>query len=284
MKEHNFIEIIKNITNSSYLGDDCAYLPELDIVITQDNFIEDIHFKTDWATPFQIGYKAAAVNISDILASGAKPEYITVGLSIPDVDEIFINELYKGIVAGSYGAKVIGGDITGANKIFISITAIGKTKERNISSRKNAKPDYVIVTNSTFGESAIGLQELQQGKRKSRAIKAHLEPKLDIDFSKNISTTVKESYAMMDTSDGLADALFQIAKASNVKIITPNIAGIFGAEDYKLIAAIPKTYISQLPNYNIIGKVEPFDGTYLQIDKKNYSRYNELGLYDHFGS
>ena len=284
MKEHNFIEIIKNITNSSYLGDDCAYLPELDIVITQDNFIEDIHFKTDWATPFQIGYKAAAVNISDILASGAKPEYITVGLSIPDVDEIFINELYKGIVAGSYGAKVIGGDITGANKIFISITAIGKTKGRNISSRKNAKPDYVIVTNSTFGESAIGLQELQQGKKKSRAIKAHLEPKLDIDFSKNISTTVKESYAMMDTSDGLADALFQIAKASNVKIITPNIAGIFGAEDYKLIAAIPKTYISQLPNYNIIGKVEPFDGTYLQIDKKIYSRYNELGLYDHFGS
>ena len=76
MKEYNFLKIIKDQTQSTYIGNDCAYLKELGIVVTQDNFIEDIHFKRNWATPYQIGYKATAVNISDILASGAEPAYI----------------------------------------------------------------------------------------------------------------------------------------------------------------------------------------------------------------
>ena len=92
MKELDFIKIIKTQTDNKLIGDDCAYIKELSIVVTQDNFIEDIHFKRDWATPYQIGYKAAAVNISDILASGAEPAYITVGLSLPsDIDNNFIN-------------------------------------------------------------------------------------------------------------------------------------------------------------------------------------------------
>ena len=70
MKEQDFIKIIQRQTESTYLGDDCAYLQDLGIVITQDNFLEDVHFRTDWATPFQIGYKAVSVNISDVLASG----------------------------------------------------------------------------------------------------------------------------------------------------------------------------------------------------------------------
>ena len=67
MKEHDFIKIIKEQLQGEYIGNDCAYLKDLGIVVSQDNFIEDVHFKTEWATPFQIGYKAAAVNISDIL-------------------------------------------------------------------------------------------------------------------------------------------------------------------------------------------------------------------------
>ena len=108
MKEYDFIKIIKEQTHSTYLGDDCAYLKDLGIVVTQDNFVENIHFKTDWASPFQIGYKAAAVNTSDILASGAKPAYMTVGLSLPCyIDDNFIKELYKGILKGAYGAEII---------------------------------------------------------------------------------------------------------------------------------------------------------------------------------
>lgn len=282
MKEQDFIKIIKNITKSPYLGDDCAYLKDLGIVVTQDNFIEDIHFKTDWATPYQIGYKAAAVNISDILASGAKPAYITVGLSLPNVDNKFIEELYKGIIDGSYGAEVIGGDITGADKISISITAIGKTQNRRISSRSNAKNGYIIISNGEFGKSSKGLKELQEGKKESEFIRAHLMPELELSLSELIATQIQEDYAMMDTSDGLADALFQIAKASNVKIVTPKIDGIFGAEDYKLVAAVPKDFLKKLNNYKIIGLVEDFDGSYLKIDDKNYKNYDELNLFNHF--
>lgn len=278
MKEHDLIQIIKTQTQSEFLGDDCAYLKDLEIVVTQDNFVEDIHFKRDWATPYQIGYKAAAVNISDILASGAKPEYLTIGLSMPDLGEDFIKEFYKGVNAASYGTKVIGGDITGADKIFVSITAIGSTKGRKISSRKNAKPGYVIISRGKYGESSKGLQELIEGKRETEHIKAHLEPKLDVEFSKRISENIKEDYAMMDTSDGLADALFQIAKASGVTIKTNYIEGMFGAEDYHLAAAVPKGFMDE----NIIAHIYPFDGAYLQIDDKRYLEYDELGLYNHW--
>lgn len=283
MKELDFIKIINEQTKSPYLGDDCAYLKELGIVVTQDNFIEDVHFKTKWATPYQIGYKAATVNVSDILASGAEPKYLSIGLSLPDVDNTFIKELYKGFKAGSYGAEIIGGDITGSDKIFISITAIGKTSNRKISSRANAKAGYVIITNGVYGASARGLKDLISGKKASKEISAHLEPVLDVKFSKDISTQIDTDYAMMDTSDGLADALFQIAKASNVKIITNNIEGMFDAEDYNLVAAIPEDFLNKLNNYKIIGKVVDFDGTYLQIDNKRYAKHDELELYDHFG-
>ena len=117
MKELEFIKIINNITKSPYLGDDCAYLKDEVLVITQDNFVEDVHFKREWATPYQIGYKAAVVNISDLLAAGAIPKYLTIGLSIPnDINDEFVKEFYLGVKAGSYGAEVVGGDITGDRK------------------------------------------------------------------------------------------------------------------------------------------------------------------------
>ena len=283
MKEQDFLEIIKNETKSNYIGDDCAYIEHLNIVLTQDNFVENVHFKTNWSTPYQIGYKAAAVNISDILASGAKPAYLSIGLSLPLVDNNYISELYRGIRAGSYGAQIIGGDITGSDKIFISITAIGLTQNRKISSRKNAKKGYIVIASGEFGESYKGYNELKQGKKNSSAILAHLEPQLDIEFSESISTQITEDYAMMDTSDGLADALFQIAKASNVKIKTKEVNGLFGFEDYKLVAAIPKNFLNKIDNYKIIGEVLEYDGTYLEVGNKKYSNYNELNLYDHFG-
>lgn len=283
MKEHDFIKIIKELTKSPYLGDDCAYLKELGIVITQDNFIENVHFKREWATPFQIGYKATVVNISDILASGAEPAYISIGLSLPNVDNTFIKELYKGIIAGANGAKITGGDITGSDIIAISITAIGKTNGRNISSRANAKPGYIVIANGEFGKSSKGFLELQKGIKNSENILAHLEPKLNPEFSNLISTTVIEKYAMMDTSDGLADALFQIAKASNVKIVTDNIEGIYDAEDYNLVAAIPETYIDSFKNY-YIGKVLESNDYYLEIGDKKYKEYDELKLFNHFSA
>ena len=287
MKELEFINIIKNYADKDLIGDDCAYLKELGIVITQDNFIEDVHFKTDWATPFQIGYKAAAVNISDILASGAKPEYLTIGLSLPNnIDGNFIKEFYRGIQAGSYGAKIAGGDITGADKICISITAIGSCKNRKISSRSHAEEGYVIISYGDFGISSKGLKDLISGEKNTPEIKTHLEPELNPAFSEFIASNIKNNYAMMDTSDGLADALFKIAEASKCTIKANFIDGMFGAEDYNLVAAVPEEFLKILDSnrikYKIIGTVCKNDGCKLQIDSKRYSDYDELKLYNHF--
>ncbi len=282
MKEHDFIKIIQKQTKSPYLGDDCAYLKELGIVVTQDNFIENVHFRTDWATPYQIGYKAAVVNISDILASGAKPAYISVGLSLPDISTDFFEELYRGIIDGALGAEVIGGDITAGETISISITAIGKSDGRKISSRKNAKSGYVVITKGEYGKSALGLKELLNNGKNKDLIKAHLEPVVDYNFSEDISTQISIEYAMMDTSDGLVDALFQIAKASNVKINVDYIEGMFGAEDYNLVAVVPSDFVQNLSNVVQIGYVSDYDGAYLNIAGQNYQNYDELGLFNHF--
>ena len=87
MKEKEFISIIKNTLKSEYIGDDCAYLKDLGIVVTQDSLVENVHFLRKKITPFQLGYKSVMVNISDIAASGGDPKYLTVSISLPsDID------------------------------------------------------------------------------------------------------------------------------------------------------------------------------------------------------
>ena len=201
-----------------------------------------------------------------------------------DIDEDFIREFYRGVDDGAYGAKIAGGDITGADKIFVSITAVGGTEGRQISSRASAKQGYVVITNGKYGLSSRGLDELKNGKRESENISAHLEPKLNPKFSEQISTRIKSDYAMMDTSDGLADALFKIAQASDCTIESDNIEGMFCAEDYNLVAAVPQEFLSRINDYYIIGNVKEYNGYYLKIGNKTFNDYDELGLYDHFQS
>ncbi len=284
MKELDFIKIIKEQIGDEFLGDDCAYLKELGIVVSQDSLIEDVHFKRTWCTPFQLGYKSVTVNISDVLAAGAEPAYVTMALSLPnDIDENFIREFYQGAVAGLHGAKIIGGDITGSKCIVVSIAAIGKTEGRRISSRSHAKVGYKIITRGKYGLSSAGLNELITGGSNQDLIKAHLEPKLDVEFSKRISEQITVDYAMMDTSDGLADALFKIAEASNVSIDAKEIEGIFGAEDYHLVAAVPEEFLDKLNNFYVVGDVIERKDYILKIGERKFKKYDELGLYNHFG-
>ena len=181
-----------------------------------------------------------------------------------------------------YGAKVAGGDITGSDKIFVSITAIGSTKDRKISSRSHAKAGYKVITYGEFGKSSAGLKELQEGKKVSDNIKIHLEPKLNPEFSEMISTKINCDYAMMDTSDGLADALFRIAEASKVTIKSDFIEGMFGADDYGRVACIPGEFLPKISGYKVIGEVLPYNNCYLQIEDRCYKTYDELNLFDHF--
>ena len=304
MKEKEFIEIIKTTLNSGYIGDDCAYLKDLEIVVSQDSLVEDVHFSLKYTTPYQLGYKSVAVNISDICASGAEPKYLTIALSMPNnTDNNFIEQFYKGAKAASNGAEIVGGDITGADKIYISVTAIGKTSGRRISSRSNAKIGQKIVISGNHGSSAVGLKLLQgtefpefNQEEKEYFINAHLMPQAQIEFSKKIAESQKSDYGMMDTSDGLADALYSIAAASNVMLDidfnkVPHLSSLekisdyenyilYGGEDYGLVATVDNPC-----DMIVIGEVKEGCGV-----KINYSSRTEIlteetvekKLYNHF--
>ena len=295
MKEQEFINIIKNITQSKYIGDDCAYLKDLGIVISQDNLVEDIHFSGRFATPFEIGYKSVIVNISDICASGAEPKYLSVGLSLPkNISENFIKTFYEGVknACNDFGnVEITGGDLTASDKIFISVTVLGTGKNRKISSRKNAKEGYKIIVSGNHGSSAAGLYDLMNN-RESKFIKNHIMPKAQIEFSKYIAENINADYAMTDTSDGLADALLQISEQSGVKM-SVNFNKIpydkeiecynnwedlilFGGEDYELVACVPKDFF--VPNSYEIGTVEKgfdvyIDGKILFSDNKMFKHF-----------
>ncbi len=293
MKEKEFINIIQHISKSDFIGDDCANLEDLGIVISQDNLVEDVHFSLKFTDAYKLGYKSAMVNISDIAASGAEPCYITVGLSLPNnIDGEFVENFYKGIKDAAKEIEIIGGDITGSDKIFISIAIIGKTKDRKISSRKNAKEGYKIIVSGQHGSSAAGLKELFRGKTNEFTEK-HLMPKAKVGFSKYIAENIQTDYAMMDTSDGLMDTLLQIAEQSNVLLDVdfnkiPYDNGLekfdnykdlilYGGEDYELVACVPQDFY--VPNSFEIGKVQK--GTGVKINGEFVK--NAAGkLFNHF--
>lgn len=294
MKEKEFIQIIKDTLKSEYIGDDCAYLKDLGIVITQDSLVEGVHFLRQYTNAYMLGWKSAMVNISDIAASGAKPYCLTVSLSLPNyIDEDFVRDFYKGLKDACDGVEIVGGDITGSDKIYISVTAIGKTGGRIISSRSNAKEGYKIVVSGFHGSSGAGLIQLQNGIRESKFIKSHLMPEAQLEFSKNIAENIQQDYAMMDTSDGLMDALMQIAEQSKV-LMSIDFSKIpfdkdlkqfenfqdlilYGGEDYQLVACVPKDF--DLPNSCTIGEVK--SGLDVEIDGVLITDLEDK-LYNHF--
>lgn len=292
MKELAIIEEIKKSLSSDYIGDDCANLKDLGIVVTQDSLVEDVHFLRRFATPFQLGYKSIAVNISDIYAAGAIPKYFTVSLSLPkNIETDFIKDFYEGAKEALNGAIIVGGDVTGADKIFISVAAIGSTKGRNISSRKNAKVGYKIITNGVHGSGSAGLYAFLNNLDVPQKItNAHLMPEISPDLSETIATFAKKDYAMMDSSDGLMDAIFKIAQSSNltakidfqkipydkeienIKDFDYKNAIFYGGEDYKLICAVSNEDLAKV-NKNLYTEI----GEFIEKTDENFIviKYNE---------
>lgn len=283
MKELVYLDIIKHsLADSSYLGDDCAYLDDLGIFVTHDTLVEDVHFSMYTTNPYLLGRKSVAVNLSDLAAALCIPKYITVSLSLPKIiSDSFVSELYRGIndIAAEYGLKIIGGDITGGKKIVISICAIGKKNSSFISSRAYAKQnDYIMVTGN-FGSSAAGLYGLSNFLYIDENLKnSHLNPVPKVKEALELSEIIDSNITAMDTSDGLIDALFKISKASN-HTLSINLKEVpvssklisfcsqnnldykkfvkWGGEDYELLFCVPeKTYLKLNKNvFKCIGRV-----------------------------
>ena len=206
------------------------------------------------------------------------------------LDNAFVSDFFTGVngILKKYNIKLIGGDLTSSDKIVVSVTVFGNTKNRNVSSRSNAKEGYIVAVSGEFGSSAQGLYNLQNKKEEDYFSKIHKCPILNQTASDEAATKTNYPYAMMDSSDGLADCLFQISEKSNVTIEVyydkiPKKTDdrdfvLYGGEDYSLVAAIHCEDFKNLKNFIEIGKCYKLSNDSVKIDNKvlEYKGYNHF--------
>jgi thiamine-monophosphate kinase len=225
--EHDLVrEILRTLRNyqSEDLvvqpGDDAAVLSKLaQPTITADLLIEDVHFKTSWSSAANIGTRAAAANLADLIAMGATPVALTVSLGLPNSVSVgFVLDLIEAIAieAAKVNAQVVGGDVTRSEKLVISISALGDCAERKPILRSGANPGDLVGIIGRLGHAHAGWQLLQASNSEPKElIIAHQQP--EVNYQAAIAAWPIIT-AMIDVSDGLAVDLNHIAIASQVAI------------------------------------------------------------------
>jgi len=210
------------------IGDDGAVIkasPQNSVLAT-DMAVEGVHFKREWSSLHEIGAKITAANLADIYAMGGDPKYLLVSAGLTsDFGIAEIKALANGIKseADLVGAAIVGGDISRAEKLVISISVFGVVTSP--ITRSGAKAGDSVIISGLPGKSAAGLFQLQSGLTDSIFISAHKKPVLNYELAKKF----RNVNAMCDVSDGLLSELNHISSASNVGIEL----------DSKLISAIP---------------------------------------------
>jgi thiamine-monophosphate kinase len=236
-------------------------------IVTQDALVEDVHFKRDWISWRDLGFRAAAVNLSDLAASGATPDGLIVSLGLPgetDVDDVY--ELYDGML--ETGVPVIGGDTTAAERIYLSVTALGRSER--VPGRDGAQPGDVIVVTGPLGAAGAAFRENR-----------FVRPPVRLEEGRSLART---AHAMLDISDGLERDLARIAERSGVRCLVDldrvplaeaaRIEDLGFGEDYELLAAVP------VEAFHVIGRCEHGEGVELRRDGVRV----ELGGWEHFST
>ena len=244
--EHGVIQEIIAAAPSSLNGDDAAVLlplaPNSRTVATTDMLVEGRHFRRDWSTPYQVGMKAITQNYADIEAMGARPIGALMALGAPlDTPVSVVREIAEGIAqrTGEYNTELVGGDVTQAEKITVSVTAIGALGgDRQPLALSAARAGQKVVAHGKIGWSAAGWALLE---RYGRDIPdAELQPLVDfhcapvLDPGRGVIARATGATAMTDNSDGLVHDLHTIARRSSVRI---NIFADAVAPDELLVRA-----------------------------------------------
>ena len=305
--EAGLVERLRELFQTSFaqgvevgIGDDAAVISASNnkLVATLDIAIEDVHFKSLWSSPFQIGAKLTTANLADLFSMGATPKYLLVGAAISEVNNSeVITELAQGIrsVADKFEVSVIGGDLSKSEKMSLSITALGEMAKDPIT-RSGASAGDLIYLSALPGLSAAGLAILERGlDRPKYVVQAHLNPKLVAPIK-----LIEVASAMSDISDGLVSDARNIARASKVDLnfdtnaleASPDFKDLAelatelgvdvydwilsGGEDHFFIATVPEKYADK--NLGIqVGKVVAGSGL-IMIDGEQTQRAG----YQHF--
>jgi thiamine-monophosphate kinase len=199
------------------IGDDGAVIAPSSSksVLAADMAVEGVHFNRKWSTLKDIGGKITAANLADIFAMGGEPKYLLVSAGLTaDFGIAEITELAEGIAeeAALVGATVVGGDISRADQLVISISVFGEVE--NPITRSGAKPGDSVIISGLPGKSAAGLIQLKSGITESTFVAAHKKPAVNYQLAKKFQGV----NAMCDVSDGLLSELNHIASASGVGI------------------------------------------------------------------
>lgn len=244
-------------------GDDAAVLrtPRGHVVVSTDMLLEGRHFRREWSGPRQLGRKAAAANLSDINAMGGRAHSLVVGLALPKgLPAQWATDLAAGIAeeAALVGASVVGGDLTSAEEVVVSITVLGTCDHAPVL-RTGASPGDVLAMAGRQGWSGAGLAVLTRGFRSPRAlVEAHLVPEPPYDAGP--AAAAAGATAMIDVSDGLLADLGHLARGSGVLLdvrtdalelaepmhavgaalgVDPMRFVLGGGEDHSLVATFP---------------------------------------------
>jgi thiamine-monophosphate kinase len=229
--EHYFIAQFKN----KHIGDDGAFIDNF--VYSKDAFFQNVHFKTEWMSYYQIAQKAMIVNVSDAIAMNAKPKYALLSVAMPNnITKQKMRELSNGFksIAKKYNFEIIGGDTISNTKLDITITIISKT--RNPLLRKGIRSRDLLAYTGELGKSRKDLKRLfNLGKihKKSKFVNIDLRD----DF---ISKTQRILHAGMDISDGLFSDLGKMSSVNKIgfRFYTkiPKIVACSG-EEYEMLIA-----------------------------------------------
>ncbi len=273
---------VKNSSTVKGVGDDCAVIDNAGkkTLVTTDLLLEGIHFDLTYTPLKHLGYKAVAVNLSDVYAMNGTPRQITVSLGISKRFTVeHINELYAGIYAACerYGVDLVGGDTSASvTGLLISITCIGEANEEEIVYRSGAKDTDLICVSGDLGAAYMGLQLLERERVASAGekdfqpdfagreylLERQLKPEPRADVIAELRKLGIKPTAMMDVSDGLSSELLHICKDSGVgcrvyenripidyqtavmaEELNMNLvtAAMNGGEDYELLFTVPLT-------------------------------------------
>ena len=268
------------------IGDDTAvlkYKKNLYLLLTTDMLVEDVHFNQK-ATPFQIGWKALAVNISDIAAMGGIPKYGLVSLGLKKSTSLkFVDEIYQGIrsLAKKFKVKIVGGDTVASSKLVINVALTGEVEKKYLTLRKGAKIGDKIYVTGRLGGSIIGkhLSFIPRVKE-ARYLVKNFHPS-----------------AMIDISDGLLSDLKRICEASNVgaKIYQKKIPvsreavslqnALTGGEDFELLFTVSEKYNNLIKSSKFsitqIGEITKKKEVIL-LDEKGKKVSSEKAGFNHF--
>ena len=234
------------------------------VVVTQDALVEGVHFRLDWLSWRELGFRAAAVNVSDLAASAASPEALVVTLAVPAETELErVVELYEGLAEA--GVPVRGGDTTASSGVLVSVTAIGRSAR--VPGRAGARAGDLVVVTGQLGAAGAAFREQR-----------YVRPPLRVEEGLRLGAVAT---AMLDVSDGIAVDAGHLARRSGCRVVidldaVPRAGELddlgFG-EDFELLAATPDPL-----GFPVIGRCEAGEGVLLLHEGEPY----ELAGYEHF--